>query len=135
MHYFSSSGLQLQRLKLEVRSAGSCGAVEGDALTWFCIQFLLDTLSTSLPSLTMQGEAERAHRLRQMLISILPVMPLRLLLRGLEEISKCIVDENDKERREELAGEVLKEIIERVGDKEKVIVMEWWQSNRDSFFS
>jgi hypothetical protein len=70
-----------------------------------------------------------------MLISSLPVMSLRLLPRGLEEIRKCIADENDKERREELAGEVLKEIIERVGDKEKEIVMEWWQNDRDSFFS
>ena len=84
----------------------------------------------------MQGDgAEHAHRLRQMLISSLPAIPLRVLPRGLEEIRKCIADENDKGRREELAGEVLKEVLERVGDKEKVIVMEWWQSNRDSFFS
>lgn len=70
-----------------------------------------------------------------MLVSSLPAIPLRLLPRGLEEIRKCIIDENDKGRREELAGEVLKEILERVGDKEKVIVMKWWQSNRESFFS
>lgn len=70
-----------------------------------------------------------------MLISSLPAIPLRVLPRGLEEIKKCIVDESDKDRREELASEVLKEILERVGDREKVIVMEWWQSNRDSFFS
>lgn len=62
-------------------------------------------------------------------------MPLKLLPKGLEEIRRCIFDESEKDRREELAGEVLKEILERVGDKEKVIVMKWWQSNRDSFFS
>lgn len=82
-----------------------------------------------------QGDAERAHRLRLMLVSSLPAIPLRLLPRGLEEIRKCIVDEDEKSRREELADEVLKEILERVGDREKVIVMEWWQSNRGSFSS
>jgi hypothetical protein len=70
-----------------------------------------------------------------MLVSSLPAMPLRLLPKGLEEIRKCIVYGNDQSRKEELAGEVLKEILERVGDKEKVIVMEWWQNNRDLFSS
>lgn len=68
-----------------------------------------------------------------MLVSSLPAMPLGLLSRGLEEIRKCIVDENDKSRRGELVDETLKEILERVGDEEKGIVMEWWRSNRGSF--
>jgi hypothetical protein len=68
-----------------------------------------------------------------MLVSSLPAIPLRLLPRGLEEIRKCIVDESDKGRRGELVDEALKEILERVGDGEKGIVMEWWRSNRDSF--
>lgn len=115
--------------------------MEGDALAWLCIQSLLDVLSVVSPSATsgsdstVRGDAERANRLRLMLVSSLPAMPLRLLPRGLEEIRKCIVDENDKGRREELIGEVLKEILERVGDMEKVIVMEWWQNNRDSLLS
>ena len=70
-----------------------------------------------------------------MLVSSLPTIPLKLLSRGLEEIGKCIVGEDEKGRREELVGEVLKEILERVGDREKVIVMKWWQSSRDSFSS
>lgn len=70
-----------------------------------------------------------------MLISSLPAIPLRLLPRALEEIRKCIIDENDEGRREELAGGVLKEILGGVGNKEKLIVMKWWQRNRDSFFS
>ena len=69
-----------------------------------------------------------------MLVSSLPAMPLRVLPRGLEEIRKWVADEKDNGRRDELAGEVLKEILERVGDREKVIVMEWWQSNRNSLF-
>ena len=60
-------------------------------------------------------------------------MPLRLLPRGLEELGKCIASEDDKGRREELVDEVLKEILERVGDREKVIVMKWWRDNCDSF--
>ena len=70
-----------------------------------------------------------------MLVSSLPAIPLKLLPRGLEEIGRCIVGEDEKSRRGELADEVLKEILERVGDREKVIVMEWWQTNRDSFSS
>lgn len=70
-----------------------------------------------------------------MLVSSLPAIPFRLLPRGLEEIGKCIVDETERSEREELAGEVLKEILESVGDKEKVIAMEWWQNNCRSFFS
>jgi len=70
-----------------------------------------------------------------MLVSSVPTIPLKLLPRGLEEIRKCIVGEGDKTRKGELADEVLKEILERVGDREKVIVMKWLQSNRDSFSS
>lgn len=108
-------------------------------MAWFCIQSLLDVLSTlslhttSGSNSTVQGDAEREHRLRLMLVSSLPAIPLRLLPRSLEEIKKCIASEDDKDKREELVGEVLKEILERVGDREKVIVMKWWQSNRDSF--
>jgi hypothetical protein len=122
-----------------VRSAGSSGTAEGDTLAWFCIQSLLDVLSalshhtTSGSNSATQGDAERAHRLRLMLVSSLPAIPLRLLPSGLEEIRKCIASEDDKGRREELVGEVLKEILERVGDREKVVVMKWWQNNRDSF--
>lgn len=110
-------------------------------MAWFCIQSLLDVLSTLSPHTTsdskstVQGDAERTHRLRLMLVSSLPAIPLRLLPRGLEEIRKCIASEDDKNRREELVSEVLKEILERVGDREKVIVMKWWQGNRDSFSS
>ena len=124
-----------------VRSAGSSRTVEGDTLAWFCIQSLLDVLSalsphtTSGPNHTAQGNAERAHRLRLMLVSSVPAIPLRLLPRGLEEIKKCIAGEGDKGKREELVGDMLKEILERVGDREKVIVMKWWQDNRDSFFT
>jgi hypothetical protein len=124
-----------------VRSARSSGTAEGDALASFCVQSLLDVLSTLSPHATsgsnapVQGDAERAHRLRLMLVSSLPTIPLKVLPRGLEEIRKCIVGEGEKGRRGELVGEVLKEILERVGDTEKVIVMKWWQSNRDSFSS
>lgn len=110
-------------------------------MAWFCIQSLLDTLSALPPHTTSdsgsaaQGDAEHAHRLRLMLVSSLPAIPLRLLPRGLEEIRKCVASENDEGRREELVGEILKEILERVGDEEKVVVMKWWQSNRDSFFA
>ena len=122
-----------------VRSAGSSRTAEGDTLAWFCIQSLLDVLSVLLPHTpsgpnpSAQGDAERARSLRLMLVSSLPTIPLRLLPRGLEEIKKCIASEDDKGRREELVGEVLKEILERVGDREKVIVMKWWQNNLDSF--
>jgi hypothetical protein len=110
-------------------------------LAWFCIQSLLDILSVLSPhanpgpdSVT-QGGTGRAHRLRLMLVSSLPAMPLKLLPRGLDEIRRSILSENDKGRREELAGGVLEEILERVGDKEKVIVMKWWEENRSSFIS
>lgn len=122
-----------------VRSAGSSSTAEGDTLVWFCIQSLLDVLSTLSPhktsgsNSTTQGDAERAYRLRLMLVSSLPAMPLRLLPRGLEELGKCIASEDDKGRREELVDEVLKEILERVGDREKVIVMKWWRDNCHSF--
>lgn len=122
-----------------VRSAGSGGTAGGDTLAWFCIQSLLDVLSTLSPhaipgsSSTAQGDAERVHRLRLMLVSTLPTIPLKLLPRGLEEIRKCIVGESEKGKRGELADEVLKEILERVGDREKVIVMKWWQLNCNSF--
>jgi len=68
-----------------------------------------------------------------MLVSSIPAIPLKLLPSGLEEIRKRIVGEDGKSRRDELADEVVKEILEKVGDREKVIVMKWWQDNRDSF--
>jgi len=52
-----------------------------------------------------QGDAERAHRLRLMLGSSLPAIPLGLLPRGLEETRKCIAGEDGKSRRDELADD------------------------------
>ena len=113
--------------------------MEAEALAWLCIQSLLDVLSTLsshvTPDSALQGDAERAHRLRLMLVSSLPGIPLRLLPKGLEQIKGCILEESDQNRKEELVSEALKEILERVGDREKVIVMEWWQANVDLFFS
>lgn len=62
-------------------------------------------------------------------------MPLKLLPQVLEHLKTFIVLENDKDKREELVDASLKEILEKVGDQEKVVVMRWFMDNQEEFGS
>ena len=115
-----------------VRGAGSSGSQLGDALAWFCIQSLLDTVN-SISTKDEDKERERVHRLHLTLMSSLSSLPIKLLPRVLEEVKRSILSENDKAKKKELVDSVLEEILEKVGDGEKVVVMRWWMDNREEF--
>lgn len=127
-----------------VRSAGSSGSRKGDALAWYCVQSLLDAVDGNehksrgkKPSRALKDEnpEDRVHRLQLTLISAISSMPLKLLPQVLEHLKTFIVLENDKDKREELVDASLKEILEKVGDQEKVVVMRWFMDNQEEFGS
>ncbi|THH11647.1 hypothetical protein EW145_g510 [Phellinidium pouzarii] len=118
------------------------------ALTWFCVQALLDALAESacLPSTSREGvlkAAERsgAHvgdgesndritaermRLGLALVSLVSNVGLGLLPRVLQEVYNVIIGEVDVRRRRMLVEAVFEEITERVGSAEKEFAMQWW---------
>jgi hypothetical protein len=55
----------------------------------------------------------------------MPAVPIGLLPRLLDEIGR-VVEAESAERREELLEAVFEELLERVGDAAKAIVMRWW---------
>jgi len=115
-----------------VRSAGSRGSQLGDALAWFCIQSLLGAIN-SIPIAGAGKQGERVYKLQLALVSTLASLPIKLLPQVLEEVRGCILSQDNISKKEELAQAVLKEILEKVGDREKVLVMKWWMDNKDTF--
>jgi hypothetical protein len=78
----------------------------------------------------MGNVKERLHRLRLMLISTVPSLPLPLMIRVLDEIRDIIVNMGEVLVRTELADALFVEILENVGDREKEASMRWWYTNR-----
>jgi hypothetical protein len=75
-----------------------------------------------------EDEQGRLHHLHLILISALPSLPLPLPLlpRTLGTILSIILSLPDgDEQRKELIEELFAEILERVGDREKEVIM-WW---------
>ncbi|TFK39012.1 hypothetical protein BDQ12DRAFT_604733 [Crucibulum laeve] len=125
-------------------------------LAWYCIEVLLDTirelLSMRQSSGNSKGKAkllehegkteERLHRLHLMLISTIPSLPLPLMLHALEEIrtviaaypqvdSGVVIEGAEEEgNKKELVESLFKEILERVGDREKEAAIQWWYKYR-----
>jgi hypothetical protein len=92
------------------------------ALAWFCI----DTLVLAICSFSEQeGAEERVHRLHLALISTISSLPLPLLPLALNEV-RDIVGSGGGEKKQELVDALFGEILERVGDREKEIVLGWW---------
>jgi hypothetical protein len=102
-------------------------------LAWFCIQTLLDAVESTGPTIGEPKQRERVHKLHLTLVSTLESLPIKLLPRVLEQVKSAILSQGDKEKKEELVRAVLKEILEKVGDGGKVIVMKWWMDNKDNF--
>jgi hypothetical protein len=78
----------------------------------------------------MGNVKEHLHRLRLMLISTVPSLPLPLMIRVLDEIRDIIVNMGEVLVRTELADALFVEILENVGDREKEASMRWWYTNR-----
>jgi len=71
---------------------------------------------------------EQAHRLHLALVSSLPALPNTegLLEKVLEECRKIVLTDSDKT---ELVQAIYKQLLERVGDLEKEVVVRWWYEN------
>ena len=77
-----------------------------------------------------EDEQGRLHRLHLTLISSAPLL-LPLLPRTVESIRSIILSLPDgHQKRRELIEELFKEILERFGDREEVI-MRWWCEVRE----
>lgn len=126
------------QLRIAYTALVGSAAVSSSALAQFCIAMLLekvDTLSAPVPN--QSGNDERIaqlHRLRLTLISIISALPISLLADALDSIGRIISNalpaDAGEERRQELIDALFKEILERVGDREKEFAMHWWEDNR-----
>ncbi|KAF7365404.1 hypothetical protein MVEN_00412900 [Mycena venus] len=129
-------------------SAGDLAlADEGYTLAWYCVDTLLDAihaLSVGSDSSLENSNDERLHRLHLTLISVVPTLPLKLLPRVLEEVKTILttrgggggdvqLDVSSGAKAKELVDATFVEISERVGDREKELVMRWWYDNRILF--
>jgi hypothetical protein len=99
----------------------------------------MDTLisainAPSMSSPSASDEQDHLHRLHLTLISTLPSLPLSLFPRTLESVRSIVLSlplhTDGDERRKDLVEELFKEILERVGDREKETVMRWWYDVR-----
>jgi hypothetical protein len=118
-------------------STSSSADAHALALPQFCIDTLLSAInspSTSSSSPSASDGRDHIHRLHLTLISTLPSLPLPLLPRTLDSIRSIVLSlplhTDGDERRKELVEELFKEILERVGDREKETVMRWWYDVR-----
>ena len=121
-------------------STSSSADAHALALPQFCIDTLLSainspsTSSSSSSSPSGSDGRDHIHRLHLTLISTLPSLPLPLLPRTLDSIRSIVLSlplhTDGDERRKELVEELFKEILERVGDREKETVMRWWYGVR-----
>lgn len=98
---------------------------------------LLDAIH-ELSALDASAADERLHRLHLTLISVVPSLPLKLLPRVLEEIRTILTtrggaQSGSGDKVKVLVDATFVEISERVGDREKELVMRWWYDNRISF--
>ncbi|KIM89224.1 hypothetical protein PILCRDRAFT_768547 [Piloderma croceum F 1598] len=107
------------------------------ALPQFCIDTLLSAInapSTPSSSPSASDGRDHLHRLHLTLISTLPSLHLPLLSCTLESIRSIVLSlplhTDGDERRKELVEELFKEILEKVGDREKETVMRWWYDVR-----
>jgi len=115
----------------------------GDNLAWYCIMVLTGTmreLSSSLCATSSDDERrrERLHRLHLTLISTVPSLSLKLMMRVLEEILVFLKglpqtrtggddpDATEAKRKKELIEALFGELVEGVGDREKEAAMQWW---------
>jgi hypothetical protein len=101
------------------------------------VDALLDAIH-ELSALDASAADERLHRLHLTLISVVPSLPLKLLPRVLEEIRTILTtrggaQSGSGDKVKVLVDATFVEISERVGDREKELVMRWWYDNRISF--
>lgn len=107
-----------------------------DALTLpqYCIDALLTAIHSASSDQIHSGDREQnhSHRLHLTLISTLSSLPLPLLPPALESIREIVLSlPVDSGERKELIDEIFRELLERVGDREKEIVMRWWYEQRE----
>jgi hypothetical protein len=73
----------------------------------------------------------RRHRLHLSLISTVSSLPLALLPSALAEIRDVVKKhdgegEDHRRKKKELTDALFREILEKVGDREKEFVIRWW---------
>jgi len=118
--------LTTTQLRLAYGSLTSSASGSSPAMGQFCLSSLLSTLA----GLSSADAAQRRHRLRLVLVSILSALPPAVLPDALNAVSSAIRDSNGEERGE-LAREVFREIMENVGDQEKEHCLRWWEEQRE----
>jgi hypothetical protein len=120
----------LLRCAVSTSAAASASAAETPA-RYALAQFCLDALITAL--LDTSSDAGQKHRLDLALISSVSSLPLALLPGALDKIQHVITNTRGDGARREMVDALFREMMERVGDKEKSFVVQWWGENSSKF--
>ncbi|KAJ7729657.1 hypothetical protein DFH07DRAFT_756735 [Mycena maculata] len=108
-------------------------AAAGDlALALYCVDALLDAIH-ALAAQDPAAVEDRLHRLRLTLVSVVPVLPLKLLPRVLEELRAILATQSDGGKVKDLVDTIFLEISESASDLSREHIMRWWYENRISF--
>jgi hypothetical protein len=109
----------------------------GYALAKFCVDTVIGTSrKLSVDSRQEQDPPTKArlHRLHLMLISAISSLPLVLLPSVLDEIREVITKhEGESPEKREMVDALFREIMEKVGDREKEFVIRWWGEESPKF--
>ncbi|KAI0304338.1 hypothetical protein B0F90DRAFT_1815685 [Multifurca ochricompacta] len=119
--------LTTPQLRLAFGALTSSASASTPAMGLFCLSSLLSMLS----ALSTPDSAQQRHRLCIVLVSTLSALPLVILPHALTAVASAIRNSQGEERRE-LTGEVFKEIMENVGDREKEYCLRWWEEQSEA---
>jgi hypothetical protein len=119
--------LTTTQLRLTYNALTSSASGNAPAMGQLCLSSLVSLISR----VSEEGDAQRQHRLRLVLVSTLSALPAVVLPEGLNAVSDAIRDSKDEERWE-LVREAFKEIMENMGDREKGYCLRWWEEQRDA---
>jgi hypothetical protein len=110
---------------------------DGYALAKFCVDTMIETSHKLSVDHGQEQDAPtkaRLHRLHLMLISAISSLPLVLLPSALDEVRDVITGHEDgSEEKTELINALFREIMEKVGDREKEFVIRWWGEESPKF--
>ncbi|CAE6451576.1 unnamed protein product [Rhizoctonia solani] len=117
--------LSTDQLRLAFQALVRSASTYNPELGWFCVEKLADTLK----QLTSRGSAEKQEqilRLQLALVSAIPAVSTSKLLPMLNIVYNQIT--TNSAGRGTLAEAAYREIVERLGDREKDIALRWWLS-------
>ncbi|CAE6421205.1 unnamed protein product [Rhizoctonia solani] len=124
LHNSEEDQLSTDQIRLAFQALVRSASFHEPDLGWFCVEKLVDAIK----QLTAKGPEKQGQilRLQLALVSAIPSVPTSKLLPMLGIVYEQII--NNTASRGTLAEATYREIVERLGDREKDTALRWWMS-------